>query len=191
MLALDYSVAATLAVIGLGPVFAAWGRALRADSTLQERYQDRRASTTAAISGGHVVPLVARIVVAVYPRISWPILGRPGAEHIEAVESQLLSVGFLAQLDRLTPPAADAADCQRLQDEVKRWLWGQAWAAAPYTPCAMFLIAKVSSDGMELPSWLYWLAALIGSCAVCIWLVFLGLEIATRNRMARIFRRYE
>jgi hypothetical protein len=188
---LDYGAAAALGVVFVVPAFAAWGRAFRGKSALQERYQERRASALASISGSHVVPLVARLVVTVHPRIDWPLFGNPGTEHTEAVESLLQSVPAKDELDKLIPLDTDAADCKRLQDEVKRWLWGQAWSVAPYVPCAAFLIAKASSDGMEVPNWLYWLAALICSCALCVWATFFGLEIAARNRMADIFRRYE
>jgi len=74
---------------------------------------------------------------------------------------------------------------------VRGRLWGQALAAVPYAPCAGFFIAKLSSDGMNLPHWLYWVAALIGSCALCVWIVFAGLERESRNRMMKIFRKYE
>jgi hypothetical protein len=188
---LDYGTAVVLGTIGLGPALNAWRRALWADSALQHQYQETRTSTVAAITGSHVIPLVARIVADIHPRIAWPILAKPGPEHVEQIESQLQSVGFGSQLDRISPLAADIEQCQRLQDEVKRRLWGQAWAALVYMPCAGFFIVKLSSEGMDVPHWLYWFAAIIGASALSVAFVFGGLEIGSRKRMAMIFRSYE
>jgi hypothetical protein len=136
------------------------------------------------------VPLVARVVVDVHPRVDWQLL-RQRHEQVEGVESELQSFDFLGELDKLTPLEADVADCRRLQNDVRDWLWGQAWAAVPYMLCVGFFVAKLSSEGMELPQWIYWLAALILSSSLCVWIVFVGLELRSRNRMTEIFRKYE
>jgi hypothetical protein len=187
----DYSTAAALSVVLIGPAVTSWSRALRCEGALQERYQDRRATATAAITGDGIIPVVARIVVDVHSRVTWPWLGRPGQDQAHAAEDQLQSVESGRMLDEITPLAADIDACMRLQDEIGRWLWGQASAALPYSVCASALILEVSSSGLGLPPWAYWSMALVGSCMVSVWLVFVGLEISARNHLGRLFRRYE
>lgn len=187
---LDWSNAQVLYTLLLLPVAGAVYRWLRAKSSLESHYRDQRAMTTAGLASNEVIPRLARII-AMLPSPPGRLSTRPWRPGDESeIEDHLQSVRFGRMVDEVTPFFAATEDCRRCQEQIQKWLKGQALGFLAYLPGALFITWGVLQQSYEIPPTGYWLAVCDCLVGLTVAAVFFGFELASRNQLAALSMKY-
>lgn len=195
----DWTAAAVFLLIILGFAGAA-RRGWQAPDALYRHYQTNRAKTKASIDTDHILPELARLVADVNSDVSATLRAaksltlqtlREALTNDQALIDNLQWAGYRDRLDPLSQLYGDYGLLDRLYDSAVTWARRGALCSGVAALALLVVSIPVVFSNISVPD-----LALNGATGLLVvsatgWAIGLVLEMGQRNRLGRLFRKYE
>jgi hypothetical protein len=186
----DWAAAAVFVVFILGFAETA-RRGWQAPDALYEHYRTNRAQTKASIDTDHILPELARLVAEVNGEVSASVGATDPLTDVQTLIDNLQWAGYKARLDRLSHLYGDYGLLDRLYDSAVWWARIKAVASGACGVALIVVALPIVFSNISMPA-----IPLDGATGLLI-IAAVGLAIASvleigqRNRLGRLFRKYE
>ena len=186
----DWAAAAVFVVFIFGFAETA-RRGWQAPDALYEHYRTNRAQTKASIDTDHILPELARLVAEVNGEVSASVGATDPLTDVQTLIDNLQWAGYKARLDRLSHLYGDYGLLDRLYDSAVWWARIKAVASGACGVALVVVALPIVFSNISMPA-----IPLDGATGLLI-IAVVGvaiasvLEIGQRNRLGRLFRKYE
>lgn len=193
---LNWGAIAVFAVIA-GSALAAVARAFRSPERLYRIYREDRARTQAAINADYIVPRLAALISEVFEG------AYPAMRELEAngemtsgqsrllLQDNLASVEYIDSLKELSSAYDDLLAIDRYPDEASKHARRSGWALLIFVVFTVPIAVHYSWPESKLEGGLLVASAAIALIALAVTITFWLGETTSRDKLTRLFQKYE
>ena len=166
-------------------------RGWQAPDALYEHYRTNRAQTKASIDTDYILPELARLVAEVNGEVSASVGATDPLTDVQTLIDNLQWAGYKTRLDRLSHLYGDFGLLDRLYDSAVRWARIKAVSSGACGVALVVVALPIVLSNISMPA-----VPLDGATGLLV-IGVVGLAIASvlemsqRNRLGRLFRKYE
>jgi hypothetical protein len=186
----DWAAAAVFVVFILGFAETA-RRGWQAPDALYEHYRTNRAQTKALIDTDHILPELAFLVAEVNAEVSASVGATDPLTDVQTLVDNLQWAGYRSRLDRLSHLYGDFGLLDGLFDSAVWWARCKAVCSGASGVALAVVALPIVFSNISVP------AIPLGGATGLLIIAVVGLAIASvleigqRNRLGRLFRKYE